>query len=281
MTISEAIKKGMIELKNENIEEPKLKSRLLMQSILNQTRQYVIVNDMEELEKNKEEQYFSAIKILKKGIPIEHITHQKEFMKLNFFVDKNVLIPRQDTEILVEEVIKIAQKTNAKKILDLCTGSGAIAVSLAKYLPQSEITAIDISNDALKIAKKNAVSNNVENQITFVNSDMFTNLNEEKFDIIVSNPPYIKTNVIEKLDIQVKNEPYIALDGGKDGLDFYKKIINESYRYLKYKGYLCLEIGFDQKIDVIEFIENTEKFVNTYSKKDLFDNDRIIVTQIK
>ena len=281
MTISEAIKKGMIELKNENIEEPKLKARLLMQYTLNQTRQYVIVNDMEELEKSKEKKYFDSIKILKKGIPIEHITHQKEFMKLNFFVDKNVLIPRQDTEILVEEVIKIAQKTNAKKILDMCTGSGAIAVSLAKYLPQSEITAIDISNDALKIAKKNAVSNNVENQITFISSDMFTNLNEEKFDIIVSNPPYIKTNVIDNLDIQVKNEPHIALDGGNDGLYFYKKIINESYQYLKYKGYLCLEIGFDQKIDIIELIENSNNFDGTYSKKDLYDNDRIIITQMK
>lgn len=281
MTISDAIKRGMIELKNDNIEEPKLKSRLLMQYVLNETRQYVIVNDMENLEKNKEKQYFEGIKILKKGIPIEHITHQKEFMKLNFFVDKNVLIPRQDTEILVEEVIKIAKRISAKKILDLCTGSGAIAVSLAKYLPQTEITAIDISNDALKIAKKNAVSNNVENQITFISSDMFTNLNEEKFDIIVSNPPYIKTNVIKELDIQVKNEPYIALDGGEDGLDFYKKIINESYQYLKCNGYLCLEIGFDQKFDVIELIENAEKFEGTYSKKDLFDNDRIIITRMR
>ena len=281
MTIWDAIKRGMIELKNDNIEEPKLKSRLLMQYVLNETRQYVIVNDMENLEKNKEKQYFEGIKILKKGIPIEHITHQKEFMKLNFFVDKNVLIPRQDTEILVEEVIKIAKRINAKKILDLCTGSGAIAVSLAKYLPQTEITAIDISNDALKIAKKNAVSNNVENQITFISSDMFTNLNEEKFDIIVSNPPYIKTNVIKELDIQVKNEPYIALDGGEDGLDFYKKIINESYQYLKCNGYLCLEIGFDQKFDVIELIENAEKFEGTYSKKDLFDNDRIIITRMR
>lgn len=281
MTISEAIKKGMIELKNGNIEEPKLKSRLLMQYVLKQTRQYVIVNDMEQLDKNKEIQYFENIKKLRKGIPIEHITHQKEFMKLMFFVDKNVLIPRQDTEILVEEVISIAKKINAKNILDLCTGSGAIAVSLAKYLPQTEITAIDISNEALKIAKKNAISNNVENQITFISSDMFTNLNEEKFDIIVSNPPYIKTNVIEELDVQVKNEPYIALDGGKDGLKFYKKIINESYQYLKFNGYLCLEIGFDQKIDVIELIENTEKFTGTYSKKDLFDNDRIVVTRLK
>ena len=281
MTISELIKKGMIELKNGNIEEPKLKARLLMQYVLNKSRQYVIVNDMEQLDKAKERQYFKKIEILKKGVPIEHITHQKEFMKLSFFVDKNVLIPRQDTEILVEEVINIAKKNNEKKILDLCTGSGAIAVSLAKYLPQAEITAIDISNEALKIAKKNAISNNVENQITFISSDMFTNLNEEKFDIIVSNPPYIKTNVIKNLDIQVQNEPYIALDGGKDGLDFYKKIINESYQYLKYNGYLCLEIGFDQKIDVIELIENTESFTGTYSKKDLFDNDRIIVTRLK
>lgn len=281
MTISELIKKGMIELKNGNIEEPKLKARLLMQYVLNKSRQYVIVNDREELDNIKEKQYLEEIKILKKGVPIEHITHQKEFMKLSFFVDKNVLIPRQDTEILVEEVINIAKKNNAKKILDLCTGSGAIAVSLAKYLPQAEITAIDISNEALKIAKKNAISNNGENQITFISSDMFTNLNEEKFDIIVSNPPYIKTNVIKNLDIQVQNEPYIALDGGKDGLDFYKKIINESYQYLKYNGYLCLEIGFDQKIDVIELIENTESFTGTYSKKDLFDNDRIIVTRLK
>lgn len=281
MTISELIKKGMIELKNGNIEEPKLKARLLMQYVLNKSRQYVIVNDRQELDNIKEKQYLEEIKILKKGVPIEHITHQKEFMKLSFFVDKNVLIPRQDTEILVEEVINIAKKNNAKKILDLCTGSGAIAVSLAKYLPQAEITAIDISNEALKIAKKNAISNNVENQITFISSDMFTNLNEEKFDIIVSNPPYIKTNVIKNLDIQVQNEPYIALDGGKDGLDFYKKIINESYQYLKYNGYLCLEIGFDQKIDVIELIENTESFMGTYSKKDLFDNDRIIVTRLK
>lgn len=281
MTISELIKKGMIELKNGNIEEPKLKARLLMQYVLNKSRQYVIVNDREELDNIKEKQYLEEIKILKKGVPIEHITHQKEFMKLSFFVDKNVLIPRQDTEILVEEVINIAKKNNSKKILDLCTGSGAIAVSLAKYLPQAEITAIDISNEALKIAKKNAISNNVENQITFISSDMFTNLNEEKFDVIVSNPPYIKTNVIKNLDIQVQNEPYIALDGGKDGLDFYKKIINESYQYLKYNGYLCLEIGFDQKIDVIELIENTESFTGTYSKKDLFDNDRIIVTRLK
>ena len=281
MTILEAMKKGMIELKNENIETPKLKARLLMQFVLNKTRQYVIVNDMEELDKNKERDYFLAIKKLRQGFPIEHITHQKEFMKLNFFVDEHVLIPRQDTEVLVEETIKIAEKINAKKILDLCTGSGAIAVSLAKYLPKVEVTAIDISNDALKIAKKNAINNELGDRITFINTDMFTNLSNEKFDIIVSNPPYIKKSVIEQLDEEVKREPYIALDGGEDGLYFYRKIIKEAYEFLKYRGYLCLEIGFDQKIDVIELIENEEKFEGAYAKKDLCDNDRVVITRLK
>ena len=281
MTIFEALRKGMIDLKISNIEEPNLKSRLLMQYVLNASRQYIIVNDKEELNKLKEKQYFDAIKLLKSGVPIEHITHQKEFMKLNFFVDNNVLIPRQDTEILVEEVIKIAKKIKAKNILDLCTGSGAIGISLAKYLTETKIVATDISNDALNIARKNAVINNVQNQMIFINSDLFRNLETQKFDIIVSNPPYIKTNVIEKLDIQVKNEPNIALDGGKDGLDFYRKIIKESYQYLKYNGYLCLEIGFDQKDDVVNILNETENFKNIYCKKDLGDNDRVIVGQVK
>ena len=280
MTIMDAIKKGMIELKNSNIESPKLKSRLLMQYVLNQTRQYIIVNDLNQISKEDEERYFVGISKLRADVPLEHITHQREFMKLNFYINENVLIPRQDTEILVEEVINIAKRIKNPKILDLCTGSGAIAVSLAKYLPESEITATDISNKTLEIAKKNAKINEVENRITFISSDLFTNIPEEKYDIIVSNPPYIKRNVIETLDEQVRKEPYMALDGGLDGLDFYRKIIKNSYEYLKYHGFLCLEIGFDQKIDVIELIENEEKFENTYSKKDLFDNDRIIITQL-
>ena len=280
MTIMDAIKKGMIELKNSNIESPKLKSRLLMQYVLNQTRQYIIVNDLNQISKEDEERYFVGISKLRAGVPLEHITHQREFMKLNFYINENVLIPRQDTEILVEEVINIAKRIKNPKILDLCTGSGAIAVSLAKYLTESEITATDISNKALEVAKKNAKINEVENRITFISSDLFTNIPEEKYDIIVSNPPYIKRNVIETLDEQVRKEPYMALDGGLDGLDFYRRIIKNSYEYLKYHGFLCLEIGFDQKIDVIELIENEEKFENTYSKKDLFDNDRIIVTQL-
>ena len=262
MTIRQAIEKGMIELKISNVLTPKLKARMLMQFILNRSRQNIIVHDKEELTKLDEKRYFQAINKLKKNIPIEHITHQKEFMKLNFYVDENVLIPRQDTEILVEEVINIAKRINAKKILDLCTGSGAIAVSLAKYIENSNITALDISSAALRVAKLNAKNNEVENQITFVESDLFELLNDEKYDIIV------------------QKEPKIALNGGKSGLDFYQRIVKEGYQYLKYGGYLCLEIGYDQKEDVMSIIEKEDKYINTYSKKDLYDNDRIVVTKV-
>ena len=278
MNIRQIIEKGAIELKINGIEMPKTKARMLIQFILNKPRQYIIVNDQMNLEKKTEETYFKCIDMLKLGMPIEHITHQKEFMKLNFYVDENVLIPRQDTEILVEEVIEIAKKIKAKKILDLCTGSGAIAVSLAKYIDNCEITAIDISPKALEIAKLNAKNNEAENKITFIESDIFENLPLEKYDIIVSNPPYIRKEIIKTLNKDVQREPKIALDGGDDGLDFYRKIIKEAYEYLKFKGYLCLEIGYDQKEDVIDLINQEDKYINTYSKKDLFGNDRIVVT---
>lgn len=281
MLIKEAIRKGMISLKTNNIQEPNLKSRLLMQYILNKPRQYMLIHDNEELTNKQEKAYLENIEKMIKGVPLQHITHSQEFMKMNFYVNENVLIPRPDTEILVEEVINIAKKINAKKILDLCTGSGAIAISLAKYIENSQITAVDISEEALRIAKLNAVNNNVEDKITFVKSDLFENIVKEKYDIIVSNPPYIKKDFMKKLDKEVQQEPYIALDGGYDGLDFYRKIISEGYQYLKFKGYLCMEIGYDQKQEVFDIIKSQEKYSNTYSKIDLGGNDRIVVTTVQ
>lgn len=280
MTIKQAITKGMIMLKSNNVESPKLKARLLLQYVLDKPRQYIIVYDNKEIDKQQQWQYFVNIEKLTKGIPLQHITHRQEFMKMDFFVDENVLIPRPDTEILVEEVIKIAQKYDSPRILDLCTGSGAIAVSLAKYMQESDITATDISKNALNIAKLNAKSNNVENKITFIESDLFDKIRKEKYDIIVSNPPYIKKEIINKLQKEVQNEPKIALDGGYDGLDFYRKIINTSYEYLKYNGYLCLEIGYDQKEEVLQLIENEKKYVDSYCLKDLCQNDRVIVARL-
>lgn len=281
MLIKEAIKKGMIDLKINNIENPNLKARLLMQYILNKPRQYLLTHDDEELSKVQQQEYLKNIKKITKGTPLQHITHSQEFMKMNFYVNQEVLIPRPDTEILVEETIKIAKQMKARKILDLCTGSGAIAVSIAKYVENAEIIAIDISEKALRVAKLNAKNNEVENKVTFIKSDLFENVKKEKYDIIVSNPPYIKRDIIKKLDKEVQNEPNIALDGGYDGLDFYRKIVSEGFDYLKYEGYLCLEIGYDQNEDVTSIIKEEEKYGNTYSKKDLNGNNRIIITQIK
>lgn len=280
MTIKQAIERGVAKLKLEKITTPKLKVRLLMQFVLEKPRQYLIIYDNETLTKNQEDKFFEGISKLSKGVPIEHITHNKEFMKLNFFVDENVLIPRQDTEVLVEEVIKIAQKIKARKILDLCTGSGAIAISLAKYLPNTEITALDISYKALEVAKLNAKTNKVGNQITFIESNLFENLPKEKYDIIVSNPPYIKQDIIKELDKEVQKEPHIALDGGKDGLDFYRKIIDSGYEYLKYGGYLCLEIGYDQKEEVMNLLDDNGQYINKICIKDLYDNDRVIIAKV-
>ena len=280
MTIKQALMKAVTVLKLEKISTPKLKARLLLQYVLKKPRQYLIVYDNQQLTDKEEQEYLKYVELLTQGEPIEHITHQKEFMKLNFYVDENVLIPRQDTEVLVEEVMKIAKKIRAKKILDLCTGSGAIAISLAKYLENIQLTALDISGKALDIAIANAKNNHVQNKITFVESNLFQNLGQEKYDMIVSNPPYIRRKEIESLDREVKKEPRLALDGGEDGLDFYREIIDRGYEYLKYGGYICLEIGYDQKEEVMQIIKDKKQYIETYCKKDLYDNDRVIVTKL-
>ncbi len=172
----------------------------------------------------------SGIYKLQEGYPIEYITHNKEFMKMNFYVDENVLIPRADTETLVSQII---ENYTACNILDLCTGSGAIAISLAKYLPGSNVTASDISKKALEVAKKNAESNRVN--INYIESDLFEKMENKRFDIIVSNPPYIETNTITKLQPDVQREPIIALDGGEDGLAFYRRIVLDAHRFLSKK----------------------------------------------
>ena len=278
MTIKQAITKGMIMLKSNNVESPKLKARLLLQYVLDKPRQYIIVYDNKEIDKQQQWQYFVNIEKLTKGIPLQHITHRQEFMKMDFFVDENVLIPSPDTEILVEEVIKIAQKYNSPRILDLCTGSGAIAISLKKFVPNADITAVDISEKALEIAQKNAEK--LEAKINFVKSNLFDKLDNKKFDIIVSNPPYIRKDEIKKLSEEVQKEPKIALDGGEDGLDFYRIIAEQAINYLKTGSFLCFEIGYNQKNDVIKIIEDEQNYKNTYCKKDLYGNDRIIITQV-
>lgn len=277
MTINELLKLSIDTLTKNKIENPILQSRILLAYTLNKEKEYLIVNKEEQVSKKSEEEYRKNIEKLSLGTPIQYITNKQEFMKLDFYVDEHVLIPRPDTEILVEEVIDICNRTKTKSILDLCTGSGAIAISVAKYVENINIYASDINKDALEIVNINAKNNNV--QITTILSNIFEDIKNMKFDVIVSNPPYIKTDVIKTLEKQVQKEPKIALDGGKEGLDFYITIINEAHKYLNNDGYLCLEIGYDQREDVIDLINKTNKYTNIYAKKDLAGNDRIIIVQ--
>ena len=280
MTIKELLNQAVIMLKNENIDAPKNKARMLLQATLKKSREYLMIYDNKEVENIDRDRYIKNVKRLILGEPLQYITGIQEFMKLNFLVTKDVLIPRTDTEILVEEVIRKAENIPNPVILDLCTGSGAIAVSLAKYIKNVHICAVDISSKALEIAKKNAELNGVKNNIEFIESNLFDKIKERKFDIIVSNPPYIETETIKKLSKDVQNEPKLALDGGKDGLDFYRKISENGYKFLNRQGYLCLEIGYNQRIAVRQILENKKRYVNINCIKDLCGNDRVITAQI-
>lgn len=278
MNIRELLNRGYYVLKNNKIETPKQKARLIMQYVLNKPKEYILIYDKNQVSKEEEERYMNNINKLCKGTPVQYITNFQEFMNMRFYVNKNVLIPRQDTEVLVEEVISLAKKSTDIKILDLCTGSGIIGISLSKNLKNAEVYASDISEGALKVAKINNEKNNAK--VNYIHSDLFENIPKIKFDYIVSNPPYIKTDVIETLRDEVRKEPILALDGGYDGLKFYTKIAKEAINYLKYGGYLCLEIGYDQKDDVIDILEKTGNYTKIYCKKDLCDNDRIIIAKV-
>lgn len=283
MQIKDILKKGVEILKENNIEQNNieqnnLKAKMLLSSILNKSKEYLIIYSDEEISKELEKDFFDKIEILKENTPIQYILNKQEFMGLEFYVDESVLIPQPDTEILAEEVIEIIRKRKLSKVLDLCTGSGAIAVSVAKFLENVKVCASDISNEAIKIARRNSNKNNVK--IEFIHSDLFEEFSgEDKFDIIVSNPPYIKTDIIGTLSQEVQKEPLLALDGGIDGLDFYKKIIKQAKEYLNTNGFLALEIGYDQKEEV-ENILGKNGYKNIYSKKDLEGHNRIIIAHI-
>jgi len=216
------------------------------------------------------------------GEPIQYIIGFRDFMGLKFNVDKRVLIPRWETELLVEYIIsRVKGFAGPLHILDLGTGSGAIAVSLAAYLPQAVVTAVDIKNDALQVAEENAKRNGVENRIEFIHGDFFEPLDvsryKQLFDVIVSNPPYIPTQDINELMTEVRDhEPVAALDGGADGLDCYRRIAAGAWQYLKENGFIALEMGYDQSRSVQEIFKAKSYHVIEV-RKDLSGIDRIAV----
>lgn len=248
------------------------------------------------LQDNQCEAYFKLIERRAAGEPLQYITGTQEFMGFSFNVNPSVLIPRQDTETMVEDAVELltkgtlrgeeyAKASDFKEVLDLCCGSGAIGVSIAKLCGKVKVTCSDISEEAVKTAKQNGLDNGCKS-VKFEKSDLFDafcgKLSKKKFDFIISNPPYIEREVIPTLQREVKDhEPIMALDGGMDGLDFYRRIAEDAPAHLYKNGVLMLEIGYNQNEAVTSLLEETEKFCNIMCLKDLAGKDRIVIAKLK
>ena len=279
ISIAEALKQGTELLsKNKTIETPRLDAEVLLCYVLNCERIYLAINKCETLPEVSVHIYFSYIYRRYKNEPVSYITGTKEFMSLNFDVSKGVLIPRPDTEILAEKLIDIYQDKQVT-ILDLCTGSGAIAISLAHYLKNSSVTAVDKYDICVTCAKNNAAKNNVN--INLIKADVLKKFQiNENIDCIVSNPPYIESETLSTLSDDVKKfEPMYALDGGIDGLIFYRKITDFAAKKLNSGGILAYEIGYNQAQTVKEIIDNTNSFKHVEIIKDLSGLDRVILAE--
>ena len=278
MTIRDIIIKYSQEISSIS-DTPRLDVELLLQKCLgNVDRIYIHMNLNKELTNEQEKEFLSMINDRLNGRPIAYIVEHREFMGLDFYVKEGVLIPRPDTETLVEEIIDLC-KDKEVNILDIGTGSGAITISLAKYLSKANLASFDIADIPLEVGKKNAIKNGVEDKIKFVKSDLFSAIKDKdvKFDVIVSNPPYIRKCDMDTLHTQVKDyEPYNALEGGIDGLDFYRNITEQSHLYLKQDGILAYEVGHDQAQDVAMIMKNNG-YTNIYTKKDIQGIDRVVI----
>ena len=275
MTYQEANQKGRTILAEHHIEDAQTDAWLLMEFVTGMSRTRFYVDGMFQMKAEEEECYFQLIEKRISRIPLQHLTGVQEFMGLEFCVNEHVLVPRQDTELLVleaEREIKKMDCTNPQ-ILDMCTGSGCIAISLKVRNPQIDCMAADISEQALKVAKKNAEK--MQSEINFVHTDMFSNITGQ-FDMIVSNPPYIPTKVIEGLEAEVRlHDPFSALDGKEDGLFFYRILAKESPRFLKKGGWIYMEIGHDQS-EAVEQLLADAGFDKIRTEKDLAGLDRVV-----
>lgn len=275
MTYQEAVQKGRRILEDAQINDAGTDAWLLMEYVTEMSRTRFFVDGIGQMESKAEETYFELISRRASRIPLQHLTGVQEFMGYEFMVNEHVLVPRQDTELLVLEAEKqlLTSGNPEPVVLDMCTGSGCIAISLKKRNPKSYVVAADISEEALKVAKENAFR--LETDVTWVHTDMFSHI-EGAFDMIVSNPPYIRTAVIEELEEEVRlHDPFSALDGKEDGLYFYHILAQESPKFLKNGGWLYMEIGHDQSQEV-EGLLRKAGFEQIRTQKDLAGLDRVV-----
>lgn len=271
MTYREAVEFGTKCLTDAGVPDAALDAWYLLQMVCRIERSYYYVHGEEDITQDAQKEYEIAVQKRAEHIPLQYIIGEQEFMGLRFKVNSNVLIPRQDTETLVEQVLKIIKP--GMKVLDLCTGSGCVLISVLKNAPELTGVGSDISKTALLVAKENAKMHEVD--ADWIRSDLFDNITET-FDVIMANPPYIPTGEILSLMPEVRDfEPENALDGGADGLDFYRKIAGQVKDYLNPGGYVYMEIGYDQGEAVSELMRNAG-FTEVEVIKDLARNDRVV-----
>ncbi len=276
MNINLAINEGSKILKSNFIPNSRLDSEILMARTINKDRNFIILNSNNYINRNDLKNFYNLIEKRSLGNPIAYLTNKKFFWNSEFFVTKDTLIPRPDTELVIENVLSLTKHKNDIKILDIGVGSGCILLSVLKARENFYGTGIDISKECINISKINAVRLKVFSRLKLYNSDV-DKFNLGKYDLIVSNPPYIKKFNIKNLEKGVaKFEPKLALDGGLDGLSEIRKVINKSSELIKKNGKFILEIGFDQKNKVIKLIKDKGFYINGI-KKDLAKNDRCII----
>jgi len=277
VVIGELLKDATAALSAAGIESARLDSEVLLSFLLKKERLYLLINKNQETEAEIETAFRELIKRRAQNEPVAYIVGNREFMSLDFTVCPGVLIPRPDTETLVEFAIKNLSDKESPAILDICTGSGAIAVSLAHYLSKSRVTAIDISDTCVRVARENAEKNGVADRVIVKKQDAFALKDEAIYDCVVSNPPYIPSAVVPTLEKDVAAfEPHLALDGGEDGYVFYRYLATKAEQLLKSGGLLALEVGHDQAETVAALLKETNAYKTVGTKQDLAGISRVV-----
>ena len=275
MKIKEALIEGRDYLKDLEYTDPIYETRRILSDLLNKDLSYLVSHDEDLLDSKIENKYFEILEKRQKGIPLQYILGEEDFYGRTFKVIEGVLIPRQDTEISVEKILNIIENNQINNMLEIGCGTGIVSISVDLEI-SVDVTAVDISEKAIENTRIN--KEKLNSKIKIINSDLFSNINE-KFDLIYSNPPYIKSKEIDNLQVEVRDyEPKLALDGGEDGLFFYRSIIKSSPEFLNHKGFLVFEIGHDEAEDICNLMKDKFK-VEVY--KDLNNLDRVVVGQLK
>ena len=277
MNIENVLNEGISILQKNKIANPQLDSEILLSNSIKRDKKHIILNPKEVLNSEQLGKFKNLIERRKKGEPIAYLINKKEFWKDEFFVNKDVLIPRPDSELIIEQVLKIYSKDDQLQILDIGTGSGCILLSILKERSNFYGTGIDISKKSINVSKFNAKQLNLTNRVKFFHSSV-DNFNNGKYDIVVSNPPYIEQLSLKYLEKDVVNfEPKLALSGGFDGFSKIRKVINKTSNLIKKNGKFILEIGFNQKNKVIKILKEEGFYVNK-AIKDYGNNDRCIIS---